>query len=87
MTILSYNPFLTRMAEAAKGQWNGAMSDGKRTALVSCPGCGRIASLSKHAIGEDGTVSPSLVCPYDDCDFHDYVRLHNWQYGPAPEVE
>jgi hypothetical protein len=34
-------------------------------------------SLSLHRIAADGTVSPSLVCPYY-CGFHDYVRLVGW---------
>lgn len=66
------------------GTWRGArLADGHRTATVSCPGCGRAASLSDHEIAVDGTVSPSLVCPYADdperpCAFHDHVRLEGW---------
>lgn len=30
-----------------------------------------------HRVTADGTVRPSLVCPYD-CTFHAFVRLDNW---------
>lgn len=36
-----------------------------------------------HTVAEDGTVSPSVVCPYDGCDFHEFVRLLDWPYRPA----
>ena len=52
---------------------------GGRSAMVACPGCGQLASLSEHAIAADGTVSPSLICPYDGCSFHEWVRLEGWR--------
>lgn len=62
-----------------KGVWRGARRDGgPRTANLSCMGCGQPASLTGHEIASDGTVTPSVVCPYEDCDFHDYVRLIGW---------
>ena len=30
---------------------------------------------SIHRVAEDGTVTPSYVCPVDGCTFHDWVRL------------
>ncbi len=74
---------------SSPGQWRGAKrddGDGRgfvRTANVSCPGCGRGASLSQHRIRDDGAVAPSLVCPYDDCEFHEFVILAGWE----PEVK
>lgn len=62
----------------SSGTWARAQGSGKLTALVRCPECRRIASLSGHDIREDGIVHPSLVCPYDDCDFHEYVTLDGW---------
>ena len=67
----------------AKGVWKGAKmieDDGtvKRTANVSCPECGITASLSRHTIAADGKVTPSLVCPYGGCSFHDHVVLEGW---------
>ena len=63
-----------------KGEWRGGQKTGsERTALVCCPGCGRISTLSKHTIDPDGTVTPSLVCPFPHCDFHDMVKLADWK--------
>lgn len=60
-------------------EWRGGMlPSGKRTASITCVN-GHIASLSKHAISESGEVSPSVVCPYDDCGFHEFVILQGWQ--------
>ena len=61
-----------------KGLWKGATRDGKRTANVSCPTCGKTASLSGHDIDAAGKVTPSLVCPYNDCTFHEHVELEGW---------
>lgn len=54
-----------------------------RSATVTCPECGKVASLSDHQIGDDGTVSPSLLCPYDDCNFLEYVQLEGWDPKPV----
>ncbi len=63
-----------------KGEWRGACRRGSpRTALVCCPGCGKIASLSGHSIDPDGKVYPSLVCPFDKCSFHEFVKLADWK--------
>ena len=72
-----------------KGEWRGAKHpvSGKRSALVCCPGCGKICSLLDHTIGDKddvaledsaGVVVPSLVCPFD-CGFHKFVRLDGWR--------
>ncbi len=70
------------------GVWKGArLVDGTRSASVSCSKCGRPASLTDHTIADDGAVSPSLVCPYDGCDFHDYVILKDWDPSSPPPPE
>jgi len=54
-----------------------------RVAIMCCPACGQDVSLSHHTITEDGTISPSVVCPtigYDGsvkcpCGFHDMIKL------------
>ena len=75
MTILTYDPELNH-----PGCWKGGgKPGGKRTALVACPKCGQIATLSDHEIDADGTVKPSLVCPFDPCRFHDHVKLEGWK--------
>ena len=61
---------------------------GQRTANLSCPTCGRPLSISHHEIAADGTVSPSLVCPWSiggiQCGFHDHVKLDGWDHSGAP---
>lgn len=44
-----------------------------------CPGCGRGASLYDHAIRPDGSVVPSVVCPFDGCQYHEFVTLQDWE--------
>jgi hypothetical protein len=48
----------------------------KKTAWLTCPN-GHIAQLD-HEISSDGTVTPSVDCPVDDCDFHEFVKLEGW---------
>jgi hypothetical protein len=64
-----------------KGEWRGAKHsvEGTRSALACCPSCGKICSLLSHTIDPDGTVTPSLVCPFDNCEFHDFVKLADWR--------
>lgn len=57
-----------------KGQWRPFVA----TAVCCCPKCGNIARLG-HEIASDGIVTPSLVCPFDGCDFHEMVKLENWK--------
>jgi hypothetical protein len=64
--------------EDRRGVWKGARRDSKRTATLSCPACGKGASLSDHDIDPNGLVSPSVVCPHKDCAFHDYIVLDGW---------
>ena len=45
--------------------------------MLICPK-GHIGQLD-HTIAEDGTVSPSVVCPESGCGFHEYVRLEGWK--------
>lgn len=32
-----------------------------------------------HTIAETGSVSPSVVCPYVGCGFHQFVTLDRWE--------
>lgn len=48
-------------------------------ALATCDaGHECVLSRDTHSVGEDGTVSPSYVCPIDGCAFHHYVTLEGW---------
>lgn len=63
-------------------RWRGGILDNRRTASVSCPRCGHVASLSQHDISHEGVVTPSLVCPFSGCDFHDEITLDGWTSTP-----
>lgn len=60
------------------GTWRGGTLYGKRTAQLACPLCGLRASLSGHQIADDGTVTPSVVCPHAPCTFHEFIVLDGW---------
>lgn len=63
-----------------QGEWRGGQkARSQRTALACCPGCGKLLSLGRHTIDADGTVTPSLVCPFRGCDFHEFVMLADWK--------
>jgi len=64
------------------GTWKGLkLQGGQRSATVTCPVCGQTCTLIDHQIDPDGTVSPSLVCPYD-CGFHEFIKLEGWADVP-----
>jgi len=59
--------------------WKGLkLAEGGRSASATCAN-GHTCSLTDHTINEDGTVSPSLVCPYEGCEWHENVKLEGWQ--------
>lgn len=58
------------------GTYKPVKLEGRRTALLVCPGCGLKMQLKTHAISDDGVVTPSVVCRV--CDFHEYVLLSDW---------
>ncbi len=85
------------MFEATKGRapgqwWPSAEPDGRTSATLYCPNCGRGHSLAAHTIKPDGSVSPSCDIPphfkaaqaeCPACTFHDHVRLVGWIGGPT----
>jgi len=73
------------------GHWRARdMGDGLWIVVVCCPRCERRATLHKsvgfpdrgHQVAEDGTVTPSIVCPSSDCDWHVWGRLLCWKEPP-----
>lgn len=65
--------------ENESGVWKGGKrGDGQRTAILSCPMCRQPAPLSDHTIEPDGMVSPSVVCPFQGCSFHEHLKLIGW---------
>jgi hypothetical protein len=61
-----------------KGTWWPLGHNNGRSASFCCPSCGLMGVLTEHEIGDRGSVTPSVVCPADDCDFHDYICLEDW---------
>jgi len=64
--------------EHKPGTWKGLKTPDGRKASFTCPKCGGFGSLTDHDIAPDGTVTPSVVCPYDGCDFHEFIKLEGW---------
>lgn len=48
------------------------------SAMLWCPQCGCQGQLINHTIRDNGMVSPSLVCPFPKCSFHEWVTLVGW---------
>ncbi len=63
---------------SAPQTWWPIRQGGRKSAMIVCPKCGCEAPLD-HEIAADGTITPSLVCPYEPCDFHDWGRLEGWE--------
>lgn len=60
------------------GTWAPQTMDGHKTARMSCPLCGTVASLADHAIKAEGEVHPSVKCAKPSCTFHTYITLEGW---------
>lgn len=59
-----------------KGTWHTVfIGKGKETVKLYCPDCGKAGDLGEHEIDADGKVTPSVVCPNEDCNFHEYIIL------------
>lgn len=63
------------------GTWQPVrLKDGRMTATLVCPnGHYGLLDIDQHQIAEDGTVTPSCICPIEDCAFHDWVKLAPWE--------
>jgi hypothetical protein len=47
--------------------------------VIRCPECGKLATLGdNHEVASDGSISPSLVCPFPPCTFHVSARFADW---------
>jgi hypothetical protein len=49
-------------------------------AELTCP-FGHGMTLKGHEVEENGSVSPSVVCPIRGCEFHEFVVLAGWRHG------
>ena len=73
-----------------RATWHLEGVNGYQNLVVTCPECGVDSSMSKaiHSISDDGTVTPSYVCPHtkmNGCKFHRMVRLNGWK-NPDPRT-
>ena len=59
--------------------WIETLSDGRKVIVTRC-GRGHIGSLGNHEISADGTVSPSVVCQHEGCDYHEFIQLDGWAH-------
>ncbi len=50
----------------------------EKSASVRCPDCKQWYPLD-HEIDADGFITPSVDCPTEGCEFHDFVRLLGWE--------
>jgi hypothetical protein len=67
-------------AKHKPGTWKALQNIRKGlSATFACPKCHMVGSLSDHEIAPDGTVTPSVVCPNEACDFHEYIQLEGWE--------
>ena len=67
---------------ASKGRSNTYWAE------LCCPGCGKVALLgSNHIVTAGGVVTPSDVCPFPPCTFHDFVVLDDWDRSSTPRRE
>ena len=55
-------------------------------AVLTCPS-GHGLTLRTHRIESNGAVRPSVVCQFPGCQFHDFVRLRDWDLGRLGSIE
>jgi len=61
--------------------WDGPLQPGNSVLVLLSCGNGHEGTLQTptiHQIAADGTVTPSCVCPYKGCGWHEFVRLVGW---------
>lgn len=70
----------TAHASSPLGQYWYEGPDHNKIIVCNCPTCGVDSqmALPVHSIANDGSVSPSYVCPQPGCTFHEAVKLGDW---------
>lgn len=78
---------------SGQGHWQRILVDAYEdapfwSAIIWCPSCAKPLSLVRHAIADDGQVSPSVGHPdsYAPCGWHVTPKLLGWEVRPAPTV-
>lgn len=81
-----------RTKTLSRVNWSRQDQDGQGFEVVSliCPDCGKSSTLwcpvGGHGIAEDGTIDPSVVCPFEPCTFHEWVKLEGWTFGARKRI-
>jgi hypothetical protein len=65
------------------GQWRQLRINGDLVVKLRCGGCGAVGYLDDHKIEGDGTVTPEIVCPANECGWHVTGRLEGWNVTTA----
>jgi len=68
-----------------QGAWDVHFFTNKQKPILifRCPSCQRQGALNEHKVDKHGNVTPSVVCPYEDCNFHEWIRLDGWKGMPC----
>lgn len=71
--------FQENQEEGTPNTWKQVRAtDGTIQPLISDSN-GDYFGLASHKILPDGTVKPSVVCPYGNgCNFHEFIKLVGW---------
>lgn len=56
-------------------QW---LDTNERVPVMRCTAGHMFLVRQNHTIAADGTVTPSMVCPYG-CAYHECIRLDDWR--------
>lgn len=77
------------VARMPSGTYRRARPNAHSHGMLSCPTCGETSTISRrvHSVADDGTVTPSYVCPYPPCTFHAFVVLDDWSLDDAALME
>ena len=60
--------------------WQWGSDPPIHTALVTCAN-GHTGTVAPHVhkIATDGLLTPSWVCPFEGCSWHEFAQLDGWQ--------
>ena len=55
----------------------------RKSVSFTCPN-GHTYLLNKYEILPNGSVHPAVLCPADGCNFHDFIKLEDWDWEAKP---
>jgi hypothetical protein len=76
MIVFAHNP----NGELKPRTWKLVTISGRerQVATFTCPN-GHTYLLNKYEILPNGCVHPLVLCPADDCNFHELIKLEGWE--------